>query len=774
MRSILSICIFLCTCLQLSMAQGLGTWTPYLSYFNTTQVAETNDKVFALANGALYCYGKEDQSVTFYSRENGLNGYNISTIAYNQDIKTLVIIYANGNIDLLSESGIYNLPFLQTSTNIQDKTINNVYFHKHFAYLSMNSGIIVINLSKNEIMDTYKLNKAVRAVCIQGNNIYAATSEGVFSAAMNDNLLDFNNWKSYPLHTDKFKASDIAKIDIFQNTLCFFVKNKGVFYQASDLSIRNLCIDSRLINMNVQKSKLLAYSNSFTYICSSLTQLTQVTTGTTNDINCQNTSNTYWVASGADGLMGMKLKNEKMEVFVSKLIALEDSPKRNFTDFMTYQQGKLVIGGGGRWTNRLNRPGTVMLYNDAKWTNLDENEIAKKSGVRFSDVTSIAIDPKDPNHYFASTWGEGVFEFQDDKFVKLHNRTNSTLASATNDQSLNYTRVEGLTFDKKGNLWMTNTAINSCINVLKEDGKWKALTSNSYNVFKNQHLVDKILITSKGHKWVNILRGDVSIVVFDDKGTIDDTSDDVVNQFTNFKLNRSNGEAISVSGYYCMAEDKNGNIWIGTNRGPIICPVPHYAISDPEKIFCTRIIRTNEDNINTYFLDNAKVTAIAVDGGNRKWLGTEGNGVFLINEDGSETIENFTVENSPLLSNKINSISINEITGEVFFGTENGIISYMSDASEGREDYSEVYAYPNPVRPEFHDQVTITGLMEDSNVKITDVSGNIIYQAKSNGGQFTWNCHNRSGNRVASGVYLVLSSTPEAKESVVTKIMVIK
>ena len=774
MRSILSICLFLFTCLQLSFAQGFGTWTPYLSYYNTTKVAESNERVFALANGSLYSYGKEDQSIKLYSREDGLNGNNISDIAYNQAVKSLLIIYANGNIDLLFDSGINNLPFLKTSTTVQDKTINDVYFHNEFAYLSMNFGIIVINMNKNEILDTYKLNKSVKSVCIQGNKIYAATSEGVFSADKSDNLLDFNNWKAYPLHSDQFREKDITKIDIFQNTLCFFIKYNGIYYQTSDQAIKNLRFDAGLIDMDVQRDKLIAHTNSSTYICNSLTQITQVATGTTNDICCQNTANTFWVASGEDGLMGMKLKNDKMEVFASKLIALEDSPKRNFADFMDYQQGKIVVAGGGRWTNRFDRPGTIMMLENGKWINVDEKKVADKSEVRFSDVTSIAIDPKDVNHYFASTWGEGVFEFQDDKFIKLHNTTNSTLASAITGGSLNYTRVEGLKFDKEGNLWMTNTAINSCINVLKTDGKWSALKSTDYNVFNNQYLVDKLMITSKGHKWVNIVRGNVSIVVFDDKGTIDDTSDDVVNQFTNFKLNHSNGEAIPVNGYFCMAEDKTGTIWIGTNRGPILCPVPEYAISNPEKVFCTRIVRTDEDGINSYFLDNAKVTAIAVDGGNRKWLGTEGNGVFLVNEDGSETIENFTEENSPLLSNNIKSIAINDLTGEVFFGTENGIISYMSDASEGREDYSEVYAYPNPVRPEFHDQVTITGLMENSNVKITDVSGNIIYQAKSNGGQLTWNCHNRSGNHVASGVYLVLSSTPEAKESVVTKIMIIK
>ena len=173
-------------------------------------------------------------------------------------------------------------------------------------------------------------------------------------------------------------------------------------------------------------------------------------------------------------------------------------------------------------------------------------------------------------------------------------------------------------------------------------------------------------------------------------------------------------------------------------------------------------------------MDGEQINAIAVDGGNRKWIATNSSGVFLVSDDGMETIAHFTTENSPLPSNQINSLAINQITGEVFIGTEKGLVSYMSDATEGSEDYSNVYAYPNPVRPEHGDKVTIMGLMDESNVKITDIRGNIIYQGKSAGGTFTWDCCKKGGRRVATGVYLVLSATPEAKESVVTKIMVVK
>ena len=757
-------------------AQGTGTWTSYLSYYNTTLVAEGNTTVYAVANGSLYSYGKEDGALTFYSRENGLNDNDITAIGYNENVDKLLIVYSNGNMDILSESGAYNLPYVQTTTNIQDKTLNEIYFHDEYAYLSLNSAIVVVNLSKNEITDTYRLGKTINATAILGNQIYAATDEGMLIASTSDNLLDSSNWSEFSLSTTKFDASDITKMEIFGNRLCLFIKGNGIYYLDNDNTPQNLCVSSSLKGMNLQGDKLLAYTSTSTYIFTSLTAYTQVATGTTNDIACINTSDTYWVAAGSDGLLGMKLSNGEMEVEVYGLISLEDSPKYNYCDFMTFQQGKLWVAGGGRWSDRYNRPAIVSSYADGVWSNLDEDTLATVAKTTIMDVTSIAVDPNDPNHYFASTWGEGVLEFQDGEFVTRYNASNSTLESATTWNAGHYIRVEGLCYDSEGNLWMTNTATSSCINVLKADGTWVALQSTNYNDLYDQYVVDKILITQDGYKWVNILRGDVGIVVFDDNGTIDDVSDDTVNKFSSFNLNSASGETISVSGYYCMAEDKDGDIWIGTDRGPIICPVPERAISSPSSIYCTRIVRSLDDDedISSYFLYNTKVTAIAVDGGNRKWIGTEGSGVFLISADGSETIESFTTEDSPLPSDNILSIAIDSETGEVFIGTENGIVSYVSDASEGREDYSEVYAYPNPVRPEYEDKVTITGLMEDSNIKITDIKGNLIYQATSNGGTLTWNCHNRSGKRVASGVYLVLASTPEGKESVVTKIMVIR
>ena len=499
-----------------------------------------------------------------------------------------------------------------------------------------------------------------------------------------------------------------------------------------------------------------------------------------------------WFGDTVEGIKEVKLFNifdKKHNEFLIRQKGIIDKQKQMnmlsqwniITDSIMVQllSTVLYIVGGGRNSDRLNIPGTLMIYNGNEWFNLDENEVNKEVNKQFpennfifttKDYTGIAVDPKDPTHYFVSAYGEGVLEFRENKFVKLYNHTNSTISPALNkttEQQFTYNRIGSLTFDKEGNLWMTNCEIDDgSIKVLKADGTWISLIHDKLN---HAYQADKILIASNNRKWINS-PSPIGIFVLDDKGTIDDVSDDEFDSFTIFK---NNNESIEAAGFYCVTEDKNGQIWIGTNRGPVYCLNSKAEIS---KLQFSRVIRPLEDgNGEGYaFLDGEQVNAIAVDGGNRKWIGTQSSGVFLVSEDGMETISNFTTANSPLPSNQVNTLAINQQTGEVFIGTEKGLVSYMGDATEGSEDYSDIYAYPNPVRPEQNDRVTIVGLMNDSNVKITDLKGNIIYQGKSAGGTFTWDCRRKGGGRVATGIYLVLSATPEAKESVVTKIMVVK
>lgn len=743
-----------------------------MAYYETTQVAEAGNCVYAVANGSLYSYGKEDNSLVYYSRQTGLSDGDISHISYNPNVARLLITYSNGNIDLLDESGVYNLSYLLDNSGVTDKTINSVTQYNEYAYLSTNFGIIALNMDKREIKDTYKLNDKVYSVAIDGENIYAATSTlGLIYAPLSSNLLDYNVWKTYPLSSSEIQKGSVSRIGFFGQNLCLLT-DKGIHYKGTDGVVKSLLKNSSLKDMTIQNGKLMAYTVSELYIYSSLTDRDVVKAGTVNGVSSLKSEGTYWIAAGTNGIKGVRKSGSGYETIVESTGDNTAYPKRNYNYYMTTYGNKLLVVGGGRWTNRWGRPGTFMEYEDGKWFNFDENTINKNPGAnennqfrRFWDYTGVAIDPKDPTRYFISSYGEGIVELKDKEPVQLYNHTNSELDYILPSSPYNYIRVGGITFDGEGNLWMTNCEVESVLKVLKADGTWKRFRFDGY---KNVSMADKITITSNGYKWINSPYGSVrGLFVLNDNGTIDDESDDEYHFYSTFS--DTNG-TIDVSGYYCVTEDKEGQVWIGTNRGPIICT----SYRDINNIRCSRIIRTNDDGESYYLLDGEQINAIAVDGGNRKWIATNSSGVFLVSDDGMETIAHFTTENSPLPSNQINSLAINQITGEVFIGTEKGLVSYMSDATEGSEDYSNVYAYPNPVRPEHGDKVTIMGLMDESNVKITDIRGNIIYQGKSAGGTFTWDCCKKGGRRVATGVYLVLSATPEAKESVVTKIMVVK
>ena len=751
-------------------AQRIGEWRSYLAYYNTTAVAESNNLVFGIADGALYSYGKEDNRVRFYSRQTGLSDSGIKLIGYNPTAKMLLIAYTNGNIDLMSEDGVYNLPYLKDASNIADKEPLGIDFYNGKAYVSAQFGVVVIQMDKKEIAETYRFNQPTYSVCIQGETIYASTGEGLRKAHILDNLLDNNNWNAVPLNSPDFDAKNIRQLALFQHVLCFYVNGGGVFYLDSNGEIKTIIKHTGIRGMALLSDHLAPFTASTLYLYNSLNHYESVNLGVVNGVSGLKNDANYWIAGGAGGLIGMKRKAEnQFETVVSGLTI--EGPKRNLVDFLTIHDQKLLIAGGGSSPiYRYYNPGTLMVYENDQWTNFNEGQIFPQLGFSVQDFTSVAVDPDDANHYFVSSMGEGIAEVKDMVLVRHFNHLNTPLQSAlpTHNQAEHYVIVGGVCFDKDKNLWATNCAVRNVIAVRTPDGKW---TSLYYPGISEASIVDKILITSKGTKWVNVPHNNGTtggILVFDDNGTPDYNADDKSFYYTNLRTAGAN--TIHGTKFFSIVEDLDGKIWIGSNSGPIVCQSPNNAI---DNLTFTHVIREDDNNVPYYFLDGEQINAIAVDGGNRKWIGTAGSGLFLVSPDGAKTLLHFDMNNSPLYSNTIRSIAINNATGEVFIGTDKGLISYRGDAIEASPTYSDVYAYPNPVRPEIDNQVVIIGLINNSTVKITDLSGNLIYQGMSAGGQFVWNCRGRNGNRVATGIYLVLSSTPEARESVVTKIAIV-
>ena len=383
----------------------------------------------------------------------------------------------------------------------------------------------------------------------------------------------------------------------------------------------------------------------------------------------------------------------------------------------------------------------------------------------YKDFYRIAIDPMDPEHYFVASWGYGLFEFQQDSLIKVYREGNSSLQSIIPGD---YFRLGGLTFDYEGNLWVSNASVGSPISVLKKNGEWKSFDLG--NKLSSSIYTGDIIADQNGYKWMILTSQTRGLVVMDDNGTIDNTDDDryeVVDVKDEYN-------SIITNDIYSIAEDKDGNIWLGTNKGILVYYNPS-AVFDKENFYAQPIIipRNDGSGQGDPLLGTESVTSIVIDGANRKWLGTRNAGVSLVSDDGLSQLLNFTAENSPLLSNSITSIAINEKTGDVYFGTDKGIISYTADATGGAENYNSVYVFPNPVRENFTGDIAISGLLENTLVKITDLNGNLVFETISLGGQALWDGKNFRGEKVKTGVYLVFCSSEDGELSHVGKFLVV-
>ena len=762
-KIIFSLLYFLITSVT-SAQMAIGEWQTHLAYNNVTQTAPAGNLIYALSDGALFSYNTEDQSISLFNKVNLLSDTGISYIKYSSIHNTLIIVYKNSNIDLLTNESIYNIPDFMNKTMSQDKTLNSINIVGDYAYFSTNFGILILNLKKKEISNTYVLNKKVYSSVVKDNVIYAATADGLYSGKLSDNLIDANNWVLS-------NAIAFNQLAIFENKIIGNQPNNGIYsFDNNSLELTNI-ISGNFLYMEVFDNKLIAGNGNSIAIFDHYNSVKYMDLDDNfNHLSYTKSNDLYWGSNGDKGLNGYKLNNNKLEKTVSSIIP--ESPKRNLPYYMTFTNNRLLICGGGMDYDRLNNPGTIMMMENNKWYNFQEEGIKEVTGLDYKDITSVIQDPNNPEHHFASSGGEGVYEFMNRKFVKLYSINNSSLQTIFPKESykLNYVRTNGLQYDKNHNLWVLNSYIDSVINVLKDDGKW---ISFYHPELVGKPTFERIIFDKRGWAWITSMRYEPGVFCFNTNGTLEDTSDDKTKFIGSF-INQ-NGTNLGRLKILSIVEDKDGAIWIGTEKGPIVIYNPTNFFDDD--FYCTQIKvpRNDGTNLADFLLSNERINAICIDGGNRKWIGTESNGIFLLSKDGLETIHHFTTENSPLLSNKIQSLALNPKTGELFIGTDQGLISYMSDATEGENTFSETaHAFPNPVKPDYTGLITITGLIRDSNVKITDINGNLIFAGNSVGGQFTWNGRNSKGKKVASGIYLVLAADAEGKEGIATKILIIK
>ncbi|OKZ24777.1 MAG: hypothetical protein BHV77_04185 [Bacteroides sp. 43_108] len=744
-------------------------WTIYAAYHDASKCVSVGSKIYVLSDGGLYSYDYEDMDVVTYDKSGVLSDNGIFDISYCSEEKTLVIVYNNGNIDLLYDDGsVYNMTDFKNKT-AGDKTINDIYVNGKNMYMSTNYGLLIVDIAERIFSKTYTLDYGINSVAVDGNFIYAATDNGVYKGNTADNLQDKSKWSV-----------------ITKNAIDEFIDFNGKLYSLTSSGV--FSIDKSTFAMtNISK-----FSAKYWSICNDMLLLSDASSlysvGTDGKMTLLDgkgirtadyAGNTYWCACGTDGLKGMSLKDGKFTENVSSVIP--DSPMRNYSYFLRMTpENRLLVAGGSFNYNGQSFPGTLMKYENQSWTCFDEETpIATVGKSLYVNVTDIAQDPNDSEHHFAGSASDGIFEFKDYKMVNHYDYRNSPLQSILPSSSRPnaYVWITGLEYDKDGNLWMLNNQTDTIVRILKNDGKWATLY---YSEIKDIPTLDQVLFDNRGWAWINCRRTTnnpvnyAGVFCVDTKGTLENTADDSRKFITRFS--NQDGVAYSPDLFNCIAEDLDGNIWFGTDKGPFVTYSPEDVFDNGFYFTQVKIPRNDGTNLADYLLSDVNITCITIDGGNRKWMGTSGNGVYLLSSDGIEMIEHFTTENSPLISDNIESIAIDGSTGEVFFGTDAGLVSYLGTATDPAGSLSDdnIKVYPNPVRPEYTGRIYITGLMRDTDVKIVSASGYLVNSGTSVGGEYTWDGKNKGGKRVASGVYYVLAADAEGNSGTVAKILVIR
>ncbi len=446
-----------------------------------------------------------------------------------------------------------------------------------------------------------------------------------------------------------------------------------------------------------------------------------------------------------------------------------EGPASNGFYSVKMANGHLYTTGGMFSANtEASNKGSVQVWDGYTWQNYQQDSIAEATGHRYEDIDCVARDPKQTNadHVFAGG-KTGLYEFVNGRFKQAFNLDNSPLQSSLS--SKDYVVVNGMTFDSDGNLWLLNSkAPSKSLLEYTSSGQWIDHHHQElmYNSSKSLDNMVNPFFDSRGLLWFcNDHYRKPSVVCYNK------TADDVT-IFDNF-TNQDNTQ-YTTTAVHCAAEDIDGNIWVGTSNG-LFYLTPEYINNKTNSFMQYKVARNDGTNNADYLLADIGITSIAVDGGNRKWIGTESNGVYVVSADNNTQVANFTVENSGLVSNQINGIAINGTTGEVFFATQDGLCSYTSDATESAEemDKDNVYAYPNPVTPGYTGLITIVGLSYNADVKIATATGRVVAEGRSTGGTFTWNGLDRDGKRVASGVYNVLTAKQDGSKGTVCKVAVV-
>jgi len=724
-------------------------WHLHLSYRDPLQIAASDARVYAIANGSLFAYDRDEEQLIYMSKETGLTGSGATQIAYDKRTKQLVIAYEDGRLDLLDDrDNVRQMPDIQMKGGSSSVGVNAITTGQKATYLSMSFGIVAINPAKAEVTDTYYIGEEassvdVRQVVELNDSLYAFADGYMYRASLKDNIVDYSYW-----HKSALPSGKLMNALAHKNSL--HVQVDSVIYRMNG-QIWEPLVSTRFRWIHASEGHLLAATPGFgLYEVAEDGALTLLTDNYLAS-DALYSRGECWMGEINWGLIHLRKQGD--------LVYHPEGPNSNFGYAMTTAHGRLYSTIGGRWAVQYWRKGKINVYDGLDWITINADDIYEAVKNTCWDPVSIAVDNQDPGHFYVASYGTGMYEFRNFAPYKRYgyqestDTWNCTLRSANAKASpVNYTRVDGMMVDDANNVWMLNaTSVGQPVHIMTPNGDWTGLDLKINGeplvmYTPNGIWVDK---RNKNRKWFMDQRDTPGVILLDDNGTPIEVNDDRCIKRNSFV--DQNGNTIVLDQIYCFAQDNTNRIWIGTPHGPILLGANTDFFSSNA---CRRIIipRNDGTGLGDYLLGDERINCMAVDGGNRMWIGTATSGLYLI-EDDTITVAHFTQDNSVLPSNNIQSIAIEPTTGDVYVGTDKGIASYRSDASEARKDMSGVYAYPNPVRPEYGGYISIVGLMDNTVVNIVDAGGNLVCKTRSHGGTAVWDGRNAYGNRATPGVY---------------------
>ena len=752
-----------------------SSWEDFYSYNNVKDFIKVDDVIYALADNSVFTYNETTQELEKFSSIQGLSGETTSAIYYSNTFKRLVVGYENGLIEVIDDKGAITISSDIASFNQTGiKRINHISEYNNVLYLSTPFAIVEYYIEKLEFGDTFFIGNnstslLINETVIVDDIIYAATEDGIFRADVNSNLLiDFNSWQQ------DFPRRNFGRITEFNGTI--FTTENTRLYELSSTNLNQIRdFSETIININASATHLAVSLNKQAVILdASLNQIEQFTANTTFNFSLSDvlfTENKVYLATKEFGI----LSTSAAQINTFEEIHPE-GPLSNdvFSIAVNNNDFWMVYGGYDITYTPIQRRAGFSHFNGESWINTPFN-----SDFPVIDLNHISIDPNAENKVYISSFGDtgainsvstgGLLVVENDEISTFYNHLNSGLEDLEPTQPNRVTvRISATTFDRQGNLWVANINRTDELKKLNTSGSWSSFDLSDLKTNPSQFGLSEIAIDNNNTIWMGTRRN--GIYAFNENGNR-----------KRVLLNSPNLGNLPDPDVLTVVADRNNRIWMGTRSGMVV--FRNAASVFEADVLNAQPVIIEENGIGERLLGDQRVNTIAIDGADNKWFGTDNGGVLYTNPSGQSTLANFSTQNSPLPSNRILKIRVDDVSGKVYFATDKGIVAYNSNVAPFGETLDEIYAYPNPVLKN-HETVTIDGrngtnLPKGTNVKILDVAGNLVYETnvvegqELQGGKVIWNKKNLAGTKVASGIYIVLMSNDDGSETATTKIAIV-